>query len=682
MPQNGMSLENHHNDNTKTIIGAGFVAVFALMLLVTWLSMSTLQSVNTDMSELINSMSLKTSRAYMMRDAIRLRSSAVQTLVQTEELGERKRIFNNILDYTSIYETERDKLEKLGVNTREKEILGQVNNADQRLAKAYEDASNALSTVNVNTTLLGSALNTVHFHELILLNHLNEMVKLEKQLADEAVKGNQQKYQETRELLSLIVIASFALSIVISAVVTARVSRVNNRIAHLANHDDLTDLHNRRSFEQHLKQTICIASRSNMAHGLLYIDLDRFKLVNDTCGHQAGDELLIELTRMMGNRLRRGDLFARIGGDEFAIIAQASTFDDIRKLAEELRVLVHDYTFEYDDHSFNVSLSIGVTSIDGSITDLESVLADVDSACYIAKQSGRNQVHIATDNDSEVLKYRSNIAGVQAIRKALHEERLSLFFQPVYAIEEKSIRMTQCEILLRIRSENGELYSPARFIPIAEKYNVMIDIDRWVFNQTIDFLAKHQADHVLPRLLVNLSGLSFANTDFSNFIVERLSRGDIDPRNLAFEISESATVKSFQKASLFIDRIRSLGCELALDDFGSGFSNLAYLKQLNFDYLKIDGSLVKNISENEVDREMVAAINQIGHSVGARTIAEFVEDDVSLQYLREMDVDFVQGYGLRMPAPLEQLTDELEKTDLHEQPLPTPDQDDSLRKAS
>ncbi|MFK7996020.1 MAG: putative bifunctional diguanylate cyclase/phosphodiesterase [Granulosicoccus sp.] len=656
-----MNIENANKDYTKTIIGLGFLAVFSLMLLITWLSMNTLQTVNSGMSALIDDMGQKTSRAYQMRDVIRLRSGAVRTLVQTENTLDRQRIFGKLLDYTIVYDEARDELSHMSANERERAILTQINDADMRVGEAYEEASTVINSINLDIPTLRSVLNKVTLQELVLLNHLNELVKLEKQLADEALASNQVKYSETRRLLIVIVSAAFTLSIIISAVVAARVARANRRIAHLANHDDLTGLHNRRSFEQHLQQTIAIAPRSEMAHGLLYLDLDRFKMVNDTCGHHAGDQLLIQLTSMISKRLRNGDLFARVGGDEFSIIAQATSFDAIRQLAEELRVIVHEFTFNYEDHSFNVSLSIGVTPIDGQVVDMEQVLADVDSACYIAKQSGRNRIHISGDNDTEVVKYRSNLAGIQAIRKALADDRLSLYFQPVFEIHEQSISMAHCEILLRVRSENGELYSPARFIPIAEKYNVMTKIDRWVFTQVVDWLVEQQSQHVLPRLLVNLSGLSFADEDFSDFIVDRLSRGDVDPSNLAFEISEGAAVRNFQKASRFIERVRALGCELALDDFGSGFSNFEYLKQLSFDYLKIDGSLVRNIANNKIDRQMVAAINQVAHVVGARTIAEFVEDDESLRLLRDMKVNFAQGYGLRMPTPLEQLSEELEK---------------------
>ncbi|MFK7890227.1 MAG: putative bifunctional diguanylate cyclase/phosphodiesterase [Granulosicoccus sp.] len=648
-------------ENTKLITGLGFFSVFSLMILVSWLSMNTLQSVNSEMSELIESMSEKTSRAYQMRDVIRLRSGAVRTLVQTEDTSERQRIFEQLSEYTRIYAETGTGLRMLGANERESKILAQIAETDERVAEAYRMANNEISTINLDMTVLRKALNSVQLQELVLLNHLNELVKLEKLLAKEALDEQQLTYQRTRKLLLIIVAAAFAMSMIISAIIITRVTRTNRKIAHLANHDDLTGLHNRRSFEQHLTQTLAIAERSENAHGLLYLDLDRFKIVNDTCGHHAGDQLLIQLTQMIQKRLRRGDLFARLGGDEFAIIAQGVTFTDIHQLAEELRIIVNDFDFRYEQESFKVSLSIGATPIDGQVSSIEQVLADVDSACYVAKQAGRNQVHVTKEDDVDIVQYRSNLAGVRAIRKALTDNRLALYYQPVFSLLGDSMDVTHCEILLRIKNEEGEVYSPARFIPIAEKYNVMHEVDQWVFSNVFDWLSENQGKYLIPRLLINISGITLVDDDFSTFIVERMARGDIDPSRIAFEISEAAAVRNIQKVSLFVDKVQALGCELALDDFGSGFSSFSYLKQLPINYLKIDGSMVKKIAEDKVDHDMVAAINQIGHTVGARTIAEFVEDDAALQALRDMKVDYAQGYGLGMPAPLQELSNDLEQ---------------------
>lgn len=634
------------------------------MTMVTWLSMSTLHAVNASMSALIESTSQKSTHAYRMRDVIRLRSNTVRTLIYSQDPLQRHGIFDKLVEYTDDYQRARTQLESLEENNREQSILNQIDTAYLRVDKAIADTNEHIYAPKQDNDALTILLSELELQELVLLNKLNGLVTLEKELAVEELEENQQTYYKTRQLLFLLVVISFTLSMGISGIVISRVTKANKRISHLANHDDLTGLHNRRSFEQHLQYTIDNADRSQSAHGLMYIDLDRFKMVNDTCGHLAGDKLLVELTEMMSARLRKGDLFARLGGDEFAIIAQGKTFDDIRTLAEELRQLICDYTFNYETQRFKVSLSVGLTLIDGEVQSVESVLADVDAACYVAKQSGRNRVHVKQDNDANLAQYRSNLAGVQAIREALNDNRLALFYQPIYKVGSDLSEMAHCEILLRIQSETGELYSPVSAISIAEKHNIMTEIDRWVFNNVIDWLVSVQQERVIPRLLINLSGHSFVDEEFSQFVISRLEMNDIDPTCIAFEISEASIVKNFEQLNAFTNRIRAMGCELALDDFGSGYSNFTYLKNLSFDYLKIDGSLVRNIATNSVDRNMVAAINQMGHTVGAKTIAEFVEDDQSMQHLMELNVDFAQGYGLKKPTPLEQLADDLPTRDL------------------
>ena len=493
-----MSERPASREHTRLIVGLGFLSVFSLMLLVAWLSVATLQSVNADMATLVRDTARKTDRAFQMRDAIRLRTAAVRSLELVTDIVERERVFQRLVEQTARYDRARRELGADDTNARERAILEETRAVDARVDAAYDRVNERLYAMHPDPDGLRAALGELRLQELVLLNHLNQLVELERTLAEESLAASQSTYLDTRRVLLGIVGAAFALSVAISLLVIGRVARANRRIAHLASHDDLTGLHNRRSFESQLERTLAVAQRGGDAHGLLYLDLDRFKIVNDTCGHHAGDQLLIGLTRTISERLRRGDLFARVGGDEFAIIAHAESFDAIRALAEDLRARVEDYVFEYAEQVFRVSLSIGVVPIDERATDMESLLADVDSACYVAKQSGRNRVHVTAENDQEVVKYRSDIAGVRSIRQALAEERLSLFFQPVFGIEEHGVSMAHCEVLLRIRSENGELYSPARFIPIAEKYNIMSEIDRWVFDTVADWLAAHQRRYDVP----------------------------------------------------------------------------------------------------------------------------------------------------------------------------------------
>jgi len=611
------------------------------------------------MSSLIHQTDEKTTHAHTMRDVIRLRSNTVRNMIQSQDIEERYELFDELIEHTEAYEATRDKLVSLGSNEREQFVLDQIDHAYKTVSEAFENANEHIHATGQDEYELEIFLNELEFQELVLITTVDGLVTLEKILADEALEKNQQAYKETRSLLGFIMFGAFALSIVISGIIIARVTKANRKISHLANHDDLTGLHNRRSFEQHLQYTIDIAERSNNAYGILYIDLDKFKMVNDTCGHNAGDELLIQITALINERLRKGDVFARLGGDEFSIIAQGKSFEDICLLANDLRQKIADFIFSYEGQNFDISLSIGVTPIDAKAESVERILADVDSACYVAKKSGRNKVHITEDSDANVVQYRSNMAGIQAVKQALSDKRLALYFQPVYEVNGDLNQMAKCEILLRIQNENGELYSPNQAIPVAEKYNIMTEIDQWVFDNVVEWLVGAQHTHVVPRLLINLSGHSFADNKFTNFIIDKLQSTGIDTGLIAFEISEAAIISNFEHVCNFSNSIRALGCELVLDDFGSGYSNFGYLKTLAFDYLKIDGSLVHNIAKSEVDRSIVSAINQMGHTVGAKTIAEFVEDDASLKCLQELGVDYAQGFGLSVPTPLENLTGQL-----------------------
>lgn len=658
-----MQVSSINRDRTTLMISGGFIAVFALMLLVAYLSVSTMNGVNRSMADLIHNTDQKTSLAYQMRDVIRLRSAEVRAIAQTNNPDDREKIFDKLVQSTRTYNQANTQLKELAANTRESEVLEKIEEATARSNDAYDQAASAIYAMGHDADALKSTLGNVQLRELVLLNQLNGLVSLEKELSAEALATNQSRYKKTLSWLIATVAITFFVSLLISGAVTNRVTAANKRIKHLATHDDLTGLHNRRSFEAALKRTMATAKRSNIGQGLMYLDFDRFKIVNDSCGHHAGDQLLIELSTLLQDQLNTKDLFARVGGDEFAIITHGRDISSIMELAENLRQQVQDYTFEYQSQPFAVSLSIGVIPITGKEENIETLLQDVDSACYVAKQTGRNRVHLAHNDDDEVVKYRNDIAGIQNIRNALDENHLTLFYQPVHRITDTGTEMAHCEILLRIINEHGETLSPADFIPVAEKYNLMGEIDRWVITNVMTWVAKHQADYQIPRFLINLSGLSFIDEDFLGFVINELDRHAVNPSNIAFEITETAAVDNITQANEFIDELRKKGCHFALDDFGTGFSTFAYLKNLTIDYLKIDGSLVKNIPTDRVDREMVRAINEIGHTVGAKTIAEFVEDLATVDILREIGVEYAQGYGIQRPEALDKLIPQLPRSE-------------------
>ena len=643
---------------TSHIIAAGFASIFVLLVAVIWLSLASLSDVNRHMSTLINDTDSKTLVAYQVRDIIRLRSERVRSLEQITDPSERESIMRKLGRLSTSYVNARENLAKFEADSREQLILERITKADERITRSYTLAHDRLYSMLDRPQELKRALSDLQLQELVLLKHLNDLVELQSVMADEALQINQGRYNRTQGMLWVLALTALLLGIVISVVVTRRATQTNRHIAHLASHDDLTGLVNRREFEQQLQQAMDVAGDSQRMCALLFMDLDRFKAVNDSCGHHAGDMLLINLSNLFASKIGTRDVLARLGGDEFAIIAWANTKEKLITLAEELRDTTAAYEFRYGHETFQVSLSVGMVLVTDADENLEDVMATADSACYVAKESGRNRIHIAKENDLEVLRYRNDLASVLRLRSAINEGSFKLYYQPVFRLLENDVELEHCEILLRLEDGSGRFYSPAEFIPLAEKYDLMADIDRWVVSTVISWLEKNQHTPV-PRLLINLSALAYTDEQFLRFLEATLQQSTIDASNIAFEITETAALDDISVAQSFLARIRRYGCRFALDDFGTGFSTFSYLKKLNVDYLKIDGSLVQNMSADAVDYEMVKAINNVGHAVGALTIAEFVEDTATLQALRELGVDYAQGFGLQAPLPIDQLLDSL-----------------------
>lgn len=641
--------------STKILIAAGFASIFLLFGIVLWLALATMKTTNQNIATLIEDTDRKTSSAYQMRDLIRLRSAQVNKLQLSNEPEAREKTTDKLAELTARYNSTRLELESGGLHEREKEITDKIDEVNVRINNAYSKTADALFSMLENNTKVDAAVGELQLLELVLLKHLNDLVELEKTVAAELLETNQKSYTDIQKTLSILALVAIVVGVIIAAIVVSRVSRAGKRIAHLANHDDLTGLKNRRAFESHLQETLKIANKRKAEYGLLFLDLDRFKVVNDTCGHHAGDQLLIGLTQLVEGELGSKDHMFRLGGDEFGIIATSESFTQITDLAENICKAASEFIFEYENREFSISTSIGVIPLTGEELNTEILMTNVDSACYVAKESGRNRVHVARKDDVQVLHYRKSLESVEKIREALNKEQFELFYQPIFDIKGDQPVLEHCEILLRIKNADGQLYTPEDFIPLAEKYNLMSGIDRWVVSHVIDWIEQHQAEANLPRILINLSALSYIDEVFLAFLVNKLENTSIDTSRLAFEITETAAVNNIELANNFLDRIREFGCRFALDDFGTGFSTFAYLKQLPIDYLKIDGSLVRSISHNSIDREMVRAINEVGHIVGAKTIAEFVENDEIVQTLKSLNVDYGQGFGLQRPAKIDGL---------------------------
>ncbi len=418
-----------------------------------------------------------------------------------------------------------------------------------------------------------------------------------------------------------------------------------------ASHDSLTGLPNRRQFERVLEGLLKTARTSDLQHALLYIDLDQFKLVNDTCGHIAGDELLKQLALVLQSRIRDRDLLARLGGDEFAVLLRHCGLEQAERVASTILECIQDFRFVWRDKTFSLGASIGVVVIDELSRNRTTVLSAADAACYIAKDKGRNRVWIHHPDDDDVVKHHGEMEWASRITAALENDYFVLHQQKVMPLTDSSAPIYH-ELLVRMHNPNDNIVSPMAFIPAAERYGIMPAVDRWVIHQSLSWLARHR--HLLGKghiYAINLSGQTLGDDGFLRFCIKQFVETNVAPSNICFEITETAAIANLTLASQFITALKAQGCYFALDDFGSGMSSFAYLKNLDVDFVKIDGTFVKDMATDPVDRVMVAAIHQVGHVLGIKTIAEFVENDAIIRELKAIGVDYAQGYGIHRPQP-------------------------------
>jgi len=427
---------------------------------------------------------------------------------------------------------------------------------------------------------------------------------------------------------------------------------LSRQLSWQASHDALTGLVNRREFERQVEQALSFAKSDYQVHALCYLDLDRFKIVNDTCGHIAGDELLCQITALLQGKIRKTDTLARLGGDEFGVLLNRCTLEQALLVANKLRECVHEFRFVSQEQTFTIGASIGLVGIDGDSEGFAEIISAADTACYTAKNRGRNRVYLLeTNNDQELLQQRGEMQWVSRIGQALESDLFCLYAQQIAAITPTAQSGDHYEILLRLRDEEGNLVLPMAFIPAAERYNLMHLIDRWVI-RTLFRDYSHVVNREQSTCAINLSGSSINDDQFIDFLYEQFALFSISPQRICFEITETVAISNLTKASQFIRELQSFGCRFALDDFGAGMSSFAYLKFLPVDYLKIDGSFIRNIVENSVDNAIVAAITHLGSVLGIQTIAEFVENDAILERITELGIDYAQGYGIAVPCPL------------------------------
>jgi diguanylate cyclase (GGDEF)-like protein len=438
---------------------------------------------------------------------------------------------------------------------------------------------------------------------------------------------------------------------------TTLAAKLTRELVHRAAHDGLTGLYNRTEFSRRLVG--CLEQiRVDQGKACVFVmDLDRFKYVNDRCGHLAGDEVLRRVSEILRSSVRASDAVARMGGDEFAILLERCNSQNGLRVAEKIREAIDRMRFEWDGVVHSVGVSIGIVEVDETYTDVDAVILAADSSCFVSKRQGRNQVSVYSPSDDTVKERSEDMQWINLIERALKEDRCILFQQPIMPLKQAGTKKVHFEVLLRLLDESGEIVPPGAFLPCAERNGLIDGIDRQVVRKVLKWLAVQKAEPSTDLTVsMNLSGASIADANFQEFLLTSISEAPVSAHHLCFEITESAAVQNLVSSGEFLSRVRALGCRIALDDFGTGFASLEYIKQLPLDFIKIDGAFIREIANNPLDQALVRCVSDVAHLLDVETVAEFVENDETIHELNRLGIDFAQGFLIAKPKPLGDLS--------------------------
>jgi diguanylate cyclase (GGDEF)-like protein len=643
-------------DNIRLLVTIGFTAVLTLMFSLATISLLQLQSTNTSMEKLVEVTNKKTAAAHAMRDAIRLRADSLKIMRLTQDLFERDAEHQRFISHAGKYRIAREQLVSLGMDEREALLNNQLEQLT-RASKPYNDNASSLLMSKTPEEETHVVMEQALKLQRPILDRLEELVQLEQQKTQEALSVNRRHYNSTRQLLFALTGIALLFSLLVARTVINHVSAKNRQLAYQASHDSLTGLINRHEFEHRVERAIQNAKAQATTHTLLYLDLDQFKIVNDSCGHAAGDQLLQQLSQLLLGAVRHRDTLSRLGGDEFGMLFENCPLDKAVEIANCLLKSIEAFNFSWGESSFTLGVSIGMVPIDRSTSDIASAMSAADSACHIAKESGRNQVQIAHMGDSRLQERHGEMQWVSRLTRAVEEDQFTLYFQPIIPCANKSRHHTYLEILLRLIDDDGTIIAPGAFLQAAEKYNMVSSIDRWVIENSMAWLAETEKSGGRPiTISINISGQTISSPDMLKFIIDKMDETGAPAEQIVFEITETAAIANITSATSFMLTLRGCGFRFSLDDFGSGLSSFTYLKKLPVDFLKIDGAFVRDILSDPVDYAMVRSINELGQLLGKETIAKFVETTGLAEELERMGVNYVQGYAFAKPRPLNRHT--------------------------
>lgn len=638
-------------DNIRLIMVIGFTAVLVLMCSLIFVSFMQMESNSSSMSKLVKITNAKVEAANTMRDTIRLRADSLMKMRLLDDFFDRDEEHLRFMSFAGKYLATREKLTSLGMNQEEAAIHSELDRL-ARETQAYNEDFSDLMMTEASAEEIDASFKVGQALRAPMLEQLSLLVELEQRNASSALASTLEHADKTRQMLIVLAALAVLFSLFVARFIIRHVSDKNQQLDYYASHDSLTGLINRREFENRVQHAINKAHAQPITHTLFYMDLDQFKVVNDTCGHAAGDELLKQLSKLLLGSVRTRDTLGRLGGDEFGMLLENCHIEKGVDIANNLLTAIKNFHFTWEDETFSLGMSIGIVPIDRGTLDIATILSTADSACYIAKESGRNRIQIAHLGDKKLKERHKQMQWVPRITQALQDDRFALYFQPIIPLSNNTGHGKHIEILARMR-DGENIIAPGVFLPVAEKYGLASDIDRWVIGKTFDWLANSKLYNSPDMVSINLSGQSVGDEAMLKFILNQFNKYGIPHGKICFEITETAAITNITAATSFMLTLRGYGCMFSLDDFGSGLSSYNYLRKLPVDFLKIDGMFIRDILSDPVDHAMVRSINELGHLLGKETIAEFVETMELADELKQIGIDYAQGYAYSPPQPIE-----------------------------
>lgn len=637
-------------DNSIKLVILGFSTILILMFILVFVSQHQMRKNNLLLSNLITDTNVKIQMANTMRDAIRVRENLMYKIQLTEDIFDRDELYMAFLDQAGLYKEARRKLLKSSLSSKEKTAIKQLDKITA-IAQPTNDMAAENLLYNNNLDEAREYLKKSKTLQNATLVVLDNLVSIENQNAVKANLTALRQYDKASFIFYTLTIIASLLCITVIWLVIRNVGRVNKRITWQATHDDLTGLLNRYEFENRVQTSLQHAQIDKSQHALLFMDLDQFKIINDSCGHLAGDRLLQKIPVLIESCIRQHDTLSRLGGDEFAILMQDCRREQAVLAAETIREKILNFQFLWDNKKFAVGISIGIYVITEKTINIQQAFSAADAACYIAKDNGRNLVHIYNKQDEQSIKEQNYVQWLSNLTEVTDNNNFQIYFQPIVATNSLNTDYPDIyyEALIRYIDEESHIHTPDKFLPAAERFGKIQLLDRWVIKNAIQSFTENKHLSRTSKLSINLSGRSMSSNSLLEYIQEQIKTFKIKPQQLCFEITETEVIASMDDAINLMKKIKAIGCQFALDDFGTGLSSFCYLKNLPVDILKIDGAFIKNIVNNPVDKALVQSMHNIAQIMNMKTVAEHVENNDIINTLKEIGVDYIQGYAISRP---------------------------------